>query len=118
MTPVSSGPPLKIRAQLSLDYFFLRQIPWIPRTELSWGDAGSRNGAGSHFGRWINAYFELCEDPGSLAGMNTADQICQSEGIALDLFSQCASLELEYTLNHGLEAGEMMWTRLCVKAEI
>lgn len=37
LTTVSSGPPLKIREQLSLDYLILRRIPRIPRTELSWG---------------------------------------------------------------------------------
>lgn len=35
VTPISSGPPLKIREQLSLDYLILRQIPRIPVTELS-----------------------------------------------------------------------------------
>lgn len=30
MTTISSGPPRKIREQLSLDYLILRQIPRIP----------------------------------------------------------------------------------------
>lgn len=35
VTTVSSGPPLKIREQLSVDYLILRQIPRIPGTDLS-----------------------------------------------------------------------------------
>lgn len=37
VTPISSGPPLKIREQLSPDCLIPRQIPKIPGTELSWG---------------------------------------------------------------------------------